>query len=102
METILFGIGTALALVCFVVLLVMEHKNEKHLDELSTRLAIISLKVRKVRILEKKVEHLEQVWKAEEGDRETRKRQEELLFTGINNILNYDMNAARKAGGDDA
>ncbi len=99
METILFGIGTALALVCFVVLLVMEHKNEKHLDELSTRLASISLKVRS---LEKKVEHLEQVWKAEEGDRETRKRQEELLFTGINNILNYDMNAARKAGGDDA
>lgn len=39
METILFGIGTALALVCFVVLLVMEHKNEKHLDDLSTRLA---------------------------------------------------------------
>lgn len=99
METILFGIGTALALVCFVVLLVMEHKNEKHLDELSSRLASISLKVRS---LEKKVEHLEQVWKAEEGDRETRKRQEELLFTGINNILNYDMNAARKAGGDDA
>ena len=99
METILFGIGTALALVCFVVLLVLEHKNEKHLDELSTRLAGISLKVRS---LEKKVEHLEQVWKAEEGDRETRKRQEELLFTGINNILNYDMNAARKAGGDDA
>ncbi len=99
METILFGIGTALALVCFVVLLVMEHKNEKHLDDLSTRLASISLKVRS---LEKKVEHLEQVWKAEEGDRETRKRQEELLFTGINNILNYDMNAARKAGGDDA
>lgn len=99
METILFGIGTALALVCFVVLLVMEHKNEKHLDELSTRLASISLKVRS---LEKKVEHLEQVWKAEEGDREARKRQEELLFTGINNILNYDMNAARKAGGDDA
>lgn len=99
METILFGIGTALALVCFVVLLVMEHKNEKHLDELSTRLASISLKVRS---LEKKVEHLEQVWKAEEGDRETRKRQEELLFTGINNILNYDINAARKAGGDDA
>nr|DAR81883.1 MAG TPA: coiled-coil domain-containing protein [Caudoviricetes sp.] len=99
METILFGIGTALALVCFVVLLVLEHKNEKHLDELSTRLASISLKVRS---LEKKVEHLEQVWKAEEGDRETRKRQEELLFTGINNILNYDMNAARKAGGDDA
>lgn len=98
METILFGIGTALALVCFVVLLVMEHKNEKHLDDLSTRLASISLKVRS---LEKKVEHLEQVWKAEEGDRETRKRQEELLFTGINNILNYDMNAARKAGGDD-
>lgn len=98
METILFGIGTALALVCFVVLLVLEHKNEKHLDELSTRLAGISLKVRS---LEKKVEHLEQVWKAEEGDRETRKRQEELLFTGINNILNYDMNAARKAGGDD-
>ena len=99
METILFGIGTALALVCFVVLLVMEHKNEKHLDELSTRLASISLKVRS---LEKKVEHLEQVWKAEEGDREARKKQEELLFTGINNILNYDMNAARKAGGDDA
>lgn len=99
METILFGIGTALALVCFVVLLVLEHKNEKHLDELSTRLAGISLKVRS---LEKKVEHLEQVWKAEEGDRETRKKQEELLFTGINNILNYDMNAARKAGGDDA
>lgn len=99
METILFGIGTALALVCFVVLLVLEHKNEKHLDELSTRLASISFKVRS---LEKKVEHLEQVWKAEEGDRETRKRQEELLFTGINNILNYDMNAARKAGGDDA
>lgn len=99
METILFGIGTALALVCFVVLLVMEHKNEKHLDELSTRLASISLKVRN---LEKKVEHLEQVWKAEEGDREARKKQEELLFTGINNILNYDMNAARKAGGDDA
>lgn len=99
METILFGIGTALALVCFVVLLVLEHKNEKHLDELSTRLASISLKVRS---LEKKVEHLEQVWKAEEGDRETRKRQEELLFTGINNILNYDINAARKAGGDDA
>lgn len=99
METILFGIGTALALVCFVVLLVLEHKNEKHLDELSTRLASIFLKVRS---LEKKVEHLEQVWKAEEGDRETRKRQEELLFTGINNILNYDMNAARKAGGDDA
>lgn len=99
METILFGIGTALALVCFVVLLVLEHKNEKHLDELSPRLASISLKVRS---LEKKVEHLEQVWKAEEGDRETRKRQEELLFTGINNILNYDMNAARKAGGDDA
>lgn len=99
METILFGIGTALALVCFVVLLVMEHKNEKHLDEFSARLASISLKVRS---LEKKVEHLEQVWKAEEGDRETRKRQEELLFTGINNILNYDMNAARKAGGDDA
>jgi|GEM_PF-6618486 hypothetical protein len=99
METILFGIGTALALVCFVVLLVLEHKNEEHLDELSTRLASISLKVRS---LEKKVEHLEQVWKAEEGDRETRKRQEELLFTGINNILNYDMNAARKAGGDDA
>ena len=99
METILFGIGTALALVCFVVLLVLEHKNEKHLDELSTRLTSISLKVRS---LEKKVEHLEQVWKAEEGDRETRKRQEELLFTGINNILNYDMNAARKAGGDDA
>ena len=99
METILFGVGTALALVCFVVLLVLEHKNEKHLDELSTRLASISLKVRS---LEKKVEHLEQVWKAEEGDRETRKRQEELLFTGINNILNYDMNAARKAGGDDA
>lgn len=98
METILFGIGTALALVCFVVLLVLEHKNEKHLDELSTRLASISLKVRS---LEKKVEHLEQVWKAKEGDRETRKRQEELLFTGINNILNYDMNAARKAGGDD-
>lgn len=98
METILFGIGTALALVCFVVLLVLEHKNEEHLDELSTRLASISLKVRS---LEKKVEHLEQVWKAEEGDRETRKRQEELLFTGINNILNYDMNAARKAGGDD-
>lgn len=99
METILFGIGTALALVCFVVLLVLEHKNEKHLDELSTRLASISLKVRS---LEKKVEHLEQAWKAEEGDRGTRKRQEELLFTGINNILNYDMNAARKAGGDDA
>lgn len=99
METILFGIGTSLALVCFVALLVMEHKNEKHLDELSTRLASVSLKVRS---LEKKVEHLEQVWKAEEGDRETRKRQEELLFTGINNILNYDMNAARKAGGDDA
>lgn len=99
METILFGIGTALALACFVVLLVLEHKNEKHLDELSTRLASISLKVRS---LEKKAEHLEQVWKAEEGDRETRKRQEELLFTGINNILNYDMNAARKAGGDDA
>lgn len=99
MGTILFGIGTALALVCFVVLLVLEHKNEKHLDELSTRLASISLKVRS---LEKKVEHLEQVWKAEEGDRETRKRQEELLFTGINNILNYDINAARKAGGDDA
>lgn len=99
METILFGIGTALALVCFVVLLVMEHKNEKHLDDLSTRLASISLKVRS---LEEKVERLEQVWKAEEGDRETRKRQEELLFTGINNILNYDMNAARKAGGDDA
>lgn len=99
METILFGIGTALTLVCFVVLLVMEHKNEKHLDDLSTRLASVSLKVRS---LEKKVEHLEQVWKAEEGDRETRKRQEELLFTGINNILNYDMNAARKAGGDDA
>lgn len=99
METILFGIGIALALVCFVVLLVLEHKNEKHLDELSTRLASIFLKVRS---LEKKVEHLEQVWKAEEGDRETRKRQEELLFTGINNILNYDMNAARKAGGDDA
>lgn len=99
METILFGIGTALALVCFVVLLVMEHKNEKHLGDLSTRLASISLKVRS---LEKKVEHLEQVWKAEEGDRETRKRQEELLFTGINNILNYDINAARKAGGDDA
>lgn len=99
METILFGIGTALALVCFVVLLVMEHKNEKHLDELSTRLASISLKVRN---LEKRVEHLEQVWKAEEGDREARKKQEELLFTGINNILNYDMNAARKAGGDDA
>nr|DAS16699.1 MAG TPA: protein of unknown function (DUF4577) [Caudoviricetes sp.] len=98
METILFGIGTALALVCFVVLLVLEHKNEKHLDELSSRLASISLKVRS---LEKKAEHLEQVWKAEEGDRETRKRQEELLFTGINNILNYDMNAARKAGGDD-
>ena len=91
METILFGIGTALALVCFVVLLV--------LDELSTRLASISFKVRN---LEKKVEHLEQVWKAEEGDREARKKQEELLFTGINNILNYDMNAARKAGGDDA
>lgn len=99
METILFGIGTALALVCFVVLLVLEHKNEKHLDELSTRLASISLKVRS---LEKKVEHSEQVWKAEEGDREARKKQEELLFTGINNILNYDMNAARKAGGDDA
>ena len=99
METILFGIGTALALVCFVVLLVLEHKNEKHLDELSTRLANVSLKVRN---LEKKVEHLEQVWNAEEGDREARKRQEELLFTGINNILNYDMNAARKAGGDDA
>lgn len=99
METILFGIGTALALVCFVVLLVLEHKNEKHLDDLSTRLASISLKVRS---LEKKVEHLEQVWKAEEGDREARKKQEELLFTGINNILNYDMNAARKAGGDDA
>lgn len=99
METILFGIGTALALVCFVVLLVMEHKNEKHLDELSTRLGSVSLKVQ---ILEKEVEHLEQVWKAEEGDREARKKQEELLFTGINNILNYDMNAARKAGGDDA
>lgn len=99
METILFGIGTALALVCFVVLLVLEHKNEKHLDDLSTRLASISLKVRS---LEKKVEHSEQVWKAEEGDREARKKQEELLFTGINNILNYDMNAARKAGGDDA
>lgn len=99
METILFGIGTALALVCFVVLLVLEHKNEKHLDELSTRLASISLKVRS---LEKKVEPLEQVWKAEEGDREARKKQEERLFAGINNILNYDMNAARKAGGDDA
>lgn len=99
METILFCIGTALALVWFVVLLVLELKNEKHLDELSTRLVSVSLKVQ---ILEKKVEHLEQVWKAEEGDRETRKKQEELLFTGINNILNYDMNAARKAGGDDA
>lgn len=99
MEIILFGIGTALALVCFVGLVVLEHKNEKHLDELSTRLVSVSLKVQ---ILEKKVEHLEQVWKAEEGDRETRKKQEELLFTGINNILNYDMNAARKAGGDDA
>lgn len=99
METILFGIGTVLALVCFVVLLVLEHKNEKHLDELSTRLVSISLKVQ---ILEKKVEHLEQVWKAEEGDREARKKQEERLFTGINNILNYDMNAARKAGGYDA
>lgn len=99
METILFGIGTALALVCFVVLLVLEHKNEKHLDELSTRLVSVSLKVQ---ILEKEVEHLEQVWKAEEGDREARKKQEERLFTGINNILNYDMNAARKAGGDDA
>ena len=71
METILFGIGTALALVCFVVLLVLEHKNEKHLDELSTRLASISLKVRS---LEKKVEHLEQVWKAEEGDRGRHRR----------------------------
>jgi uncharacterized protein YoxC len=99
METILFGIGTALALVCFVVLLVMEHKNEKHLDELSTSLARVSLKVRS---LEKRVDHLEEAWKDGEGDRETRKRQEELLFTGINNILNYDMNAARKAGGDDA
>ena len=99
METILFGIGTALALVCFVVLLVLEHKNEKHLDELSTRLASISLKVRS---LEKRVDRLEKGWRDEEGDRETRKRQEELLFTGINNILNYDMNAARKAGGDDA
>ena len=99
METILFSIGTALALVCFVVLLVMEHKNEKHLDELSTRLGSVSLKVQ---ILEKEVEHLEQVWKAEEGDREARKKQEERLFAGINNILNYDMNAARKAGGDDA
>lgn len=99
METILFGIVIALALVCFVVLLVLEHKNEKHLDELSTRLVSVSLKVQ---ILEKKVEHLEQVWKAEEGDREARKKQEERLFTGINNILNYDMNAARKAGGDDA
>ena len=99
METILFGIGTALALVCFVVLLVLEHKNEKHLDELSTRLASISLKVRS---LEKRVDRLEQVWRDEEGDREARKKQEELLFTGINNILNYDMNAAGKAGGDDA
>lgn len=99
METILFGIVIALALVCFVVLLVLEHKNEKHLDELSTRLVSVSLKEQ---ILEKKVEHLEQVWKAEEGDREARKKQEERLFTGINNILNYDMNAARKAGGDDA
>lgn len=99
METILFGIGTALALVCFVVLLVMEHKNEKHLDELSTRLASVSLKVRS---LEKKADHLERAWKDGEGDREARKKQEERLFAGINNILNYDMNAARKAGGDDA
>lgn len=99
METILFGIGTALALVCFVVLLVLEHKNEKHLDELSTRLAHVSLRVRD---LEKRTEGLEKVWKDEEGDRETRKKQEEMLFAGINNILNYDINAARKAGGDDA
>ena len=99
METILFGIGTALALVCFVVLLVMEHKNEKHLDDLSTRLASISLKVRN---LEKRADHLERAWEDGEGDREARKKQEERLFAGINNILNYDMNAARKAGGDDA
>ena len=99
METSLFGIGTALALVCFVVLLVMEHKNEKHLDELSTLLASIFLEVRN---LEKRVDRLEQVWRDEEGDREDRKKQEERLFAGINNILNYDMNAARKAGGDDA
>lgn len=99
METILFGIGTALALVCFVVLLVMEHKNEKHLDELSTLLASIFLEVRN---LEKRVDRLEQVWRDEGGDREARKKQEERMFAGINNILNYDMNAARKAGGDDA
>ena len=60
MDSFLFGIGTALALVCFVVLLVMEHKNEKHLGDLSTRLASISLKVRS---LEKLIDRFEKVWR---------------------------------------
>ena len=36
-----------------------------------------------------------------EKDREARKEQEERFYTGVNNILNYDMSTAfRKASGD--
>lgn len=98
MFTGIFIAVSAFVAVLFVILLVIETRTSKEIDKILVRVSELALHQFKLREELDKVKHdLEEA----EKDRETRKEQEERFYTGVNNILNYDMSTAfRKASGD--
>lgn len=98
MFTGIFIAVSAFVAVLFVILLVIETRTSKEIDKILVRVSELALHQFKLREELDNVKHdLEEA----EKDREIRKEQEERFYTGVNNILNYDMSTAfRKASGD--
>lgn len=95
------GIFIAVAVfvaILFVILLVIETRNCKETELIAGRLSELAVAQSKLR---KDLDNVKNDLKEAEKDREARKEQEERFYTGVNNILNYNMETAfRKATGD--
>ena len=98
MFTGIFIAVSAFVAVLFVILFVLETRTSKEIDKILVRVSELALHQFELREELDKVKYdLEEA----EKDREARKEQEERFYTGVNNILNYDMSTAfRKASGD--
>lgn len=98
MYTSIFFAVSAFVAVLFVILLVLETRTSKEIDKISTRISDLALHQVKLRT---ELDQVKRDLEEAEKDREARKEQEERFYTGVNNILNYDMSTAfRKASGD--
>lgn len=94
---IFFAVAVFVA-VLFVILLVIETRTSKEIDKISSRISDLALHQVKLRT---ELDQVKRDLEEAEKDREARKEQEERFYTGVNNILNYDMSTAfRKASGD--